>query len=90
MSEAIRDQNRVTGALGVLNTDGDTPVRLRVNPTHRGVKMAVAATGSDVGDTIASRDQNRVPVLLGVSSVDGVTPVEIYTDSDGNLLAEGI
>lgn len=86
MANAPHDNNRVTALLGTLNTDGITPVPIRVNASTHGLKVSNGTSGTDYGRSVAVRDGNRVPVLMGVSSADGVTPVEIYCDSNGNLL----
>lgn len=83
---SIRDENRVTGLLGTLDTDGLTPVAIKVNPVTNRLSAVNAATGTDHGRSDAVRDDNRVPVLLAVSSADGVTPIEVYADSSGHLL----
>ncbi len=88
MANAKRDQNNVPTLLAALNTDGITPVRVKVNATNHGLKISDDTTGTDHGVANAVRDENNVPVLLGVSSADGITPVEVYADSSGNLLVD--
>lgn len=85
---APRDENHVPTILGTLNTDGITPVSIKVSPSTFGIKVDDNTTGSDHPATTAARDANRVPTIWGVSSADGVTPVSIYTDSSGNLLID--
>lgn len=85
MTNASRDDNRVTTALGILNTDGTTIMPLYVGGNH-GLKVTDGTGGADLGDGHALRDDNRVTALLGVSSADGVTPVAVYIDSTGHLL----
>lgn len=87
MSNAPRDNNRQPTLLGTLNTDGLTPVPIKVDSSHS-LQTSDGTTGSDYGRGSAVRDGNRIPVILGVSSADGVTPVEIYCDSSGNLLVQ--
>ena len=87
MTEAKRDENRVPTILGTSNSDGSTPVPIKVDPTTHGVDNDDGDTGSDLSDDVADRDNNYVPVMMGVSSADGVTPVAIYADpSNGELL----
>lgn len=88
MAEAPRDENRVPALLATLNTDGVTPIAVKVNSNTHALKAVDASTGSDNGRTIAARDENRVPVLMAVSSADGITPVEVYADVDGSLLID--
>lgn len=85
---ASRDNNRVPVCLGTLNTDGLTPIAVRVNDANHSIKVVDATTGSVPTYPNASRDQNRVTTMWGVSSADGVTPIAIATDSDGNLLID--
>lgn len=82
------DQNRVATLIAALNTDGITPVEVKVNATNNALKVNDGTTGSDNGRTIAVRDGNYTPVLLAVSEVDGVTPVEVYANSSGALLID--
>lgn len=88
MGVASRDQNNVPTLLGALNTDGITPIAVKINATNHGVKVSDDTTGTDHGVANAVRDSNFVPVLMALSSTDGVTPVEVYTDSNGNLLID--
>lgn len=88
MANAKRDQNNVPTLLGVLDTNGTTLVRVKVNPTNHGLEIDDDTTGTDHGPTNAPRDENFVTALIGVSSADGTTPVAVYADSDGNLLID--
>lgn len=83
--QAKRDNNRIPTLLGVLNTDGITPIIIKANPsTHR---LAVAGNMNGItGSSIAQRDENRVTSVMGISSADGITPVPIYADNLYNLL----
>lgn len=88
MANAAKDQNGVSTLLGVLNSDGRTTTKIKVNPSNHGFKVDNASTGTDKGPSIAPRDQNNVPAIMAVSSVDGVTPVVVYCDSNGALLID--
>lgn len=88
MSNASRDENRVTTLLGTLNTDGETVVAVKADESNHGLLIDMGSTGSDLGGENAIRDANRVPVLLAVSADDGVTPVPVYADSDGKILID--
>jgi hypothetical protein len=89
MSNAAKDQNGVSTLLGVLDSDGETLVRVKVNESsNNSLQVDDNTTGSDNGPSIAPRDQNFVPALIAVSSVDGVTPVVVYADSNGKLLID--
>ena len=86
---AKKDENGVSTLLGVLNTDGETLVRVKVNAgSNNSLKVDDNTTGSDNGPDIAPRDQNFIPAVMALSSVDGVTPVVVYSDSNGNLLID--
>ena len=82
----VRDDNRVPAFMGTLNTDGVTPVAIKVNPVNHGLKISDGTSGSGHSYVNAQRDANRVPALWAVSSSDGKTPIPIYADSSGNLL----
>lgn len=85
---APKDQNGISGMLGILNTDGSTIVPIQANPTTHAINVSDGTTGTDHGPSDAIKDGNYVPVLMAVSSVDGKTPVVIYADSSGNLLIQ--
>jgi len=89
MSNAAKDQNGVSTLLGVLDTDGETLVRVKVNvSSNNSLQVDDNTTGSDNGPSISPRDDNFVPALIAVSSVDGVTPVVVYADTNGKLLID--
>ena len=90
MSNAARDENNVPTLTAVLDSDGETVVRVEVVDVSGDKTLAVDndTTGSDNGPDRALRDENFVPVLIGVSSADGVTPVPVYADSSGQLLID--
>lgn len=83
---ASRDANRIPIALGTLDTDGTTPVAIKVSASNHGLRISDGITGTSFSSTTAQRDANRVFTLWGVSSADGITPIYIATDSNGNLL----
>lgn len=86
MAEAKKDDNNINTMTGVLNTDGNTPTLLKIDPSTHILDTANGSSGSDFGRSNATRDENYVPVLMAVSSSDGATPVPIYINSSGNLL----
>lgn len=88
MGEAKRDNNRVTTLLGVLDTDGETPIRVTANPSSNALVVDDDITGSDNGTANAKRDNNSVPAMMAVSSSDGATPVTLYINSSGELLVD--
>lgn len=85
MGKAYRDGNQVHTVLGVLDSDGITPIALVATASNHATMVNFGTTGSDNGDTKAVRDENFVTAIMGVSEVDGVTPVPIYFTSGGAL-----
>lgn len=83
---ASRDANRIPTIIGTLDTDGITPVVIKVNSSNHGLRIVDGATGTSFSISTSQRDANRVPAIWGVSSADGVTPIYIATDANGNLL----
>jgi hypothetical protein len=86
MANIRRDDNQVEVMSGVLNTDGETPTLIKIDPVTHILQASCGTDGSDFGSDNASRDSNGTPVLIATSSSDGITPVPIYVDSSGNLL----
>lgn len=86
MSEAKRDNNKITTLLGTHSVDGITPIKIWVNPTTHALITEDGTTGADYSDDIAKRDNNGVPVLMGVSSIDGITPTAVYANALTNAL----
>ena len=72
--------------LGVLNTDGATPTRVKVDATTHQLNVSDGSSGSDLGADNAARDNSGVSVLMAVSSADGTTPVPLYVNSSGQLM----
>lgn len=90
MSSDPRDENQVTGLLGVLNSTGASVVLVKADPTTHALKANDNVTGSNNGPSRALRDENQVTSLVATSSTDGVTPVIVYADSSGNLLIDSV
>lgn len=88
MSQAKRDENRITTLIAALNTNGTTPNLVYCDPTTHAISADDNTTGSDFSVTNTPRDENRVTVAMAVSSSDGVTPVELYSDSLFKLLIQ--
>lgn len=86
MATAKKDDNSINVITGVLNTDGITPTRIKVDPTTHVLDISDGITGSDLGADRAARDSNFVPILIAVSSSDGSTATPLYVDSSGKLL----
>lgn len=71
MSEAKRDGNKVTVAMGVSSVDGITPVPLRVDPVTGYLLIEVIPDTDIISFPVSSpakRDGNRVPASLGIDS----------------------
>ena len=88
MANAAHDQNGIPTILGTLQSDGQTPIKIKVNPTFGGIKISDGTSGTASTRTTAPHDSNGVHTWMGVSSVDGKTLVVIATDSSGNLLTQ--
>lgn len=88
MANASHDNNRVPTMLGMLDSDGSTPIKIKANASTNSIMTMDGITGSDNSDDNAIRDENRVVGMLGVSNADGVTPVPLYVDTNGNLLTD--
>lgn len=88
MADALRDQNFITTALGVLNTDGTTLVRIKINESNGGMKVNSTDTISFTMTPIADRDDNRVACLLWEGS-DGLTYPWVVNAS-GEVLIDSI
>jgi hypothetical protein len=87
MAQARKDNNAIPVILGTSNSDGITPVQIKVSTTTHGLMTDDNTTGTDLSGDIASRDDNGFPVLMGVSSTDGITPTAVYADpSTGKIL----
>lgn len=85
---ASKDENDVSGLVGVLNTDGKTVVPVAANPATHRLYVTDGTSGNDNGPANALHDDNDVPTLIAVSSADGKTPVVVYTTADGRLLVQ--
>lgn len=88
MSNAKRDENRVTTILAISNVDGLTITDVTANPTTFSLSVDDNTTGtSQASITNDPRDENRIVAFWAISSVDGITPVAVYCDpSTGKLL----
>jgi len=83
MAEAVHDQNTIPTAMGVLNTDGVTPTRIKASTSHI-VQVSDGSTGSDAGIDVIVRD-NSGHTVLAASDADG-NIINLYVNSSGELL----
>lgn len=83
---AKTDENGKATILGTLQSDGITPIPIKINPVNKAVKVIDATTGTASVRVNASIDDNGRPVWLGVSSADMTTIIPVATDINGNLL----
>lgn len=88
MAQARRDENNIPTLIAALESDGETLVRVCVQPADHTLCVSDGSTGSDFGPADAPRDENFVPALMAVSSADGITPVVVYATADGELLID--
>jgi len=84
--ESKKDNNGVASALGVLDSDGITPICIKINPVNNALKVVDDTTGTASTSTTAIKDNNGVPVLMGLDYSDMKTLIPIAVDIDGNLL----
>jgi len=85
MSNANRDQNKVTVVIGQDDSSNSVVEAKADETTHRLLATYLGNDGTS-NDGIAKRDENHVPVFMAVSADDGETPVAIFVTSDGKLL----
>lgn len=88
MAQAKRDNNSIPTIIAALNTDGETPINVTIDPTTHVIDVDDDTTGSDIGSDEGRRDDNVVVGMLAVSESDGTTPVPLWADSSGNLLID--
>jgi len=89
MTNALRDENRVTVGMGVSIVDSATTELLTVDPSTDYLMIDLNLELVSVTPaTKIKRDQNRVTTLYGISSDDGETLVPIRTNDSGELLIE--
>jgi hypothetical protein len=83
-----RDQNRIAGKFGVLNTDGVTLVPISINETNGSVKVNSVDSISFTMKPISLRDENFKNTMLFIGS-DGLTYPWVV-DSEGKVLIDFI
>lgn len=88
MAEIKKDDNQVPTISGVLNTDGTTVTRVKVDPSTHVLQISDGTTGSDLGNDLAVRDNNGEPVATATDANGNIIP--LYVDSSGNLLVQSI
>lgn len=89
MANALRDQNRIAGALAVLNTDtvqGTNLVRIKINSVNNGMKVNDTATISFTMVPIDERDENYVGCMTFTGS-DGMVYPWVATSAGEVLIA---
>jgi hypothetical protein len=84
--QASKDQNHISSKLGLLYTDGVTPVPIQVK-TDGSMACAFGLSITFDPENIAPRDENAVPVWLGRNSVTGAA-IPIYVTENGQVLME--
>ena len=88
MAQIKKDDNQVPAIAGVLNTDGTTVTRIKIDASTHILDVSDGTTGSDLGADRAARDDNGEPVFIATSESDGTTPVPLYVNSSGQLLID--
>ena len=85
MTEAYRDVNNVTVALGYNGTD-TIPFAMDPITNEWLVDVVTDSGGPATALSYDKRDDNNKPTMYGVSSIDLVTLIPIRTDDNGYLL----
>lgn len=86
MAEIKKDDNQVPVVAGVLNTDGATVTKVKVDPSTHILQTSDGTTGTDFGNDSAVRDANGEPVAIATDANGNIIP--LYVDSSGNLLIQ--
>ena len=84
MAETKRDDNGVFTMMGVLNTDGSTPTRIKEDTLANRLATSDGSSGSDFGKDLAARDNSGVPVLMATDANGNL--INLYVNSSGQLL----
>ena len=94
MTNAIKDQNFVKSKLGVLFSDGETLVPIKIDPLNDGMCINVTDTVDpsilapyEAGKAIP-RDTNNVPAWSAQSNTDATVSYPIFVDADGAVLVD--
>lgn len=87
MSDAPHDQNFVKAKMGVLCTDGITPIPIAINPLTGEMMVDEVSVISYNPEDIAPRDNNHQPVWLGESTVDGKA-IPLNVNAQGAVLVD--
>lgn len=94
MTDAARDENRVTTALGVDSTDPVATLPVEINPVSGNmlIELSVATPSVTIPTgNIIPRDDNRVPVAGGVDSTDPTKIIPLIINAaTGALLIEAV
>lgn len=84
MAEIKSDNNQISVISGVLNTDGDTPTMVKIDPTTHILDVSDGTSGSDFGDDIIARDNNGKTVMAATDANGNI--INLYVNSSGQLL----
>lgn len=91
MSQAKRDQNRVTTGMGVNNTDRTTPLLLKVEPSTNRLLVSITEQTDQPGIITKNEvDQNRVWASYGINNSDRTTPMPFNIDPNTGYLGVNI
>jgi len=84
MANAKTDSNQIPTMLGLLNSDGETPTLLKINPTTHGLDVSNGTSGSDVGRDTADHDDNQRTTMCATDANGAIIP--LWINSSGQLL----
>lgn len=85
MSQAVRDQNRVTSLMGVSSTDGTTPLPVLINPaTGRILISATIADNTSTQKVIIAKAGTTIGTRDKINFIEGSGVTLTITDSAGD------
>jgi hypothetical protein len=88
MANAVRDENRITGLMGVSSVDGITPIPFNVDPVTQRLRIQLVGYIANNLDPAViepvKRDENRVTGMMGISETDS-TPIPMTTGLSSGL-----
>ena len=86
MTDAKRDNNRVTTIEGVSSVDSVTPALIEVNPATGAVLVEITTGSTSVAAPSGKFDDNRVRTMRLTSSVDSTTILSPIVSASGLLM----
>lgn len=90
MSNDALDQNSRPGIMGALNTDGKTPIPVKVDPTSHALLVVSGSGQTDNGNHggNAVLDENSRSSWYGLASDNSGRKIIVYANSSGSILIQ--